>query len=68
MRVSKQKHPMNDRGQYNHLQSYYEPVGNQSCSLQFSSYDEPKVIQSSGDNGSTLGAISLFAAIKETGN
>ena len=41
-RETKQKHPMN------HLQSYYEPVGNQSCSLHLSSYDEPKIMQSGG--------------------
>jgi len=39
---------MNNQRLFNPSHAYYKPVGNQSCSLQLSSYDEPKVTQSGG--------------------
>lgn len=46
----------------NPSQSYYKPLASQFWDIELSSYDEPKIISSGGDDGLTLGAISLFAA------
>jgi len=58
----KNQFPMNNQRQFNPSHAHYKPVGNQSCSLQLSSYDEPKVMQSGGGPGwepfvGTAGAV-----------
>jgi len=56
-RKTKQKHPMNTHWNYNPLQSYNNPVSNQFCMLDLSSYDEPKVTQSDGNRFGLAGNI-----------
>jgi len=44
----KQQFPINNQTQFNPAHSYYKPADNQSSTLHFNSYEEPKVTSSGG--------------------